>query len=60
MGDLFSLEEEFSGIRRINSGDTIKNGRLSSSIRADDRIDGTFLYPEAYVMQGFDSAESNR
>jgi hypothetical protein len=59
VSNLFLFENNLSGIWRVNSSNAIEDRGLSSSIRADDRIDGTFLYPEAYAIQSFDSAKRN-
>ena len=60
MGDLLSFEENLSRIGLINPADAIENGRLPSSVGSDDGIDGPFLHSEAYIIQRFDAAESDR
>jgi hypothetical protein len=59
MGDLFSLEENLSGIGRVDSADAIKDGGFSRPIRSDDRIDPAFFDLKAHIVDGFDATKSN-
>jgi hypothetical protein len=57
LGNGFSLEEDLSRIRLVNSADAIEDGGFPSPIGSDDGINGPFLHFEADITQRSDSAK---
>jgi hypothetical protein len=54
-GDLFSFEDDFSGIGPVVAYNAVKQGRFSRPIRADETNDFTLIDVERDVVIGYQS-----
>src|SRR3990172_3513032 len=55
---MVAVEEDLAGLRLVETGDTVEEGRLARAVRADDAVDGAFLDFQIKVVDGSQAAEA--